>query len=70
MLVWHPFRIILSSDALDSKDFLVNRKTTCVQDLEVDHPYDKNHINQHETQFKHGDLFQHRGEGGGNPSCH
>ena len=23
-----------------------------------------------ETQFRHGDLFQHRGEGGGNPRCH
>ena len=30
-----------------SKDTFFGR-TTCVQDLEVDIPYDKNHINQHQ----------------------
>ena len=64
MLAGHPFRITLSSDALVSKDTFFGR-TTCVQDLEVDIPSDKNHINQHRDSFIHGDLFQHRGEGEG-----
>ena len=66
----HPFRITLNYDALVSKDTLFG-KITCFQDLEVDIPCNKNHINQHrDTIFIHGDLFQHRGEGGGNPRCH
>ena len=46
LLTGHPFRITLSSDALMSKDTFFSR-TTCVQDLEVDIPCDKYHINQH-----------------------
>ena len=46
LLVGHPFRITLSFDALVSKDIFFGR-TTCGQDLEVEIPYDKNHINQH-----------------------
>ena len=46
LLAGHPFRITLSSDALVSKDTFFGR-TTCVQDLEVDIPFDKHHINQH-----------------------
>ena len=46
LLAGYPFRITLSSDALVSKDTFFGR-TTCVQDLEVDILYDKNHINQH-----------------------
>ena len=46
LLAGHPFRITLSFDALVSKDTLFG-KTICVQDLKVDIPCDKNHINQH-----------------------
>ena len=70
LLAGHLFRKTLSSDALVSKDTFFG-KTTCFQDLEVDIPCDKNHINQHrDTFFIHGDLFQHRGESGGNLRCH
>ena len=46
LLAGHPFRITLSFDALVSKNTF--GKTTCVQDLEIDHPCDKNHISQHQ----------------------
>ena len=46
LLARHPFRITLSSDALVSKDTFFGRITS-FQDLEVDIPSDKNHINQH-----------------------
>ena len=47
LLAWHPFGITLSSDALVSKNAFFGR-TTFVQDLEVDIPCDKHHINQHQ----------------------
>ena len=46
LLAGHPFRITLSFDALVSKDTFFGR-ITCFQDLKVDIPCDKNHINQH-----------------------
>ena len=39
-----------------SKDTLFGR-TTCVQDLEVDIPYDKHHINQHQDTFLYMETY-------------
>ena len=56
VLAGHPFRITLSSDALVSKDTFFCR-TTCVQDLEVDIPCDKNHINQHRDIILYMEVY-------------
>ena len=45
-------------------------KTTSIQDLEVDHFVIILTQTNIGTRFKHGDLFQHRGEGGGSPRSH
>ena len=56
LLAGHPFRITLSSDALVSKDTFFCR-TTCVQDLEVNIPCDKNHINQHQDTVLYMETY-------------
>ena len=56
LLARHPFRITLSFDALVSKDTFFGR-TTCVQDLEVDIPCDKNHINQHRDTILYMETY-------------
>ena len=56
LLAGHPFRITLSSDALVSKDTFFGR-TTYVQDLKVDIPCDKNHINQHRDTILYMETY-------------
>ena len=56
LLARHPFRITLSSNALVSKDTFFGR-TTCVQDLEVDIPCDKSHINQHRDTILYMETY-------------
>ena len=56
LLAGNPFRINLIYDALVSKDTFFGR-TTCVQDLKVDIPCDKNHINQHQDTVLYMETY-------------
>ena len=56
LLAEHPFRITLSSNVSVSKDTFFGR-TTCVQDLEVEIPCDKNHINQHQDTVLYMETY-------------
>ena len=56
LLARNPFRITLIYDALMSKDTFFGR-TTCVQDLKVDIPCDKCHINQHRDTILYVETY-------------